>query len=70
MTDTIAEEGLTPKAGDYLFLTGGIGEENIEETKPLLGEHAVEEKIKRQTSETFDPGTSLRLNSDRDLSLP
>lgn len=71
VTESIDDDALTAKAEKRLLLAGDVDDDRVEKTKAQLAERAVEEAVKRNAPEAFDPGASVsvRLNTDRDLSV-
>lgn len=53
------------------MLNGKIDDDRVEAMKQQFAERAVAKAVKQRAPETFDPNTSvsLRVDSDRDLSL-
>lgn len=71
VTDGIDEDALTAKAESHLLFSNDVDDDRVEKTKAHLAERAVEEAVKRNAPEAFDPRTpvSVRLKTDREMSL-
>lgn len=68
MTTAIEPASFLCHAG---VLNGKIDDDRVEAMKQQFAERAVAKAVKQRAPETFDPNTSvsLRVDSDRDLSL-